>query len=303
MSKYLIFLLALLCCSCHETKRENDSAIQVFVLRGPSLIALADWIANPPTIDNHPIKVTIIDSPDRAQASIIKGESDITVLPMINAANLYNKGIAIRLAGCPIWGTLYLVERQTICDSALYVFGGSTTPDILLRYYLQRQQLDYPLKYTFTTAQEVTHALLAKKADRSVLCEPFLSIALRKDSTLKILTNLNHTTNEKRAGFAQTAIIYTPRLEKYRTAFEQALRASCIKATQQPEQTIHFLESQGLFPKNTLTTESIKRCEIRYLSTKEAAQSILEFLKLIEQYEPKAIGGKLPDNGFINPQS
>ena len=52
-----------------------------------------------PVIDGKPVSVRIIDSPGLMQAALIKGEADIAVLPMISAANLYNKGIRYHLAG------------------------------------------------------------------------------------------------------------------------------------------------------------------------------------------------------------
>ena len=143
MIKY-IFLLFILCCSGCRHAQTEDTVIKVSVLRGPSVIAFADWLENPPIIDNKKVQVKVVDSPDLAQALLIKQETDIAVLPMINAANLYNKGIKIKLAGCPIWGTLYLVEKTPLKEPALYVFGNGTTPDILTRYYLGRQRLDYP---------------------------------------------------------------------------------------------------------------------------------------------------------------
>ena len=180
MIKY-IFLLFILCCSGCRHAQTEDTVIKVSVLRGPSVIAFADWLENPPIIDNKKVQVKVVDSPDLAQALLIKQETDIAVLPMINAANLYNKGIKIKLAGCPIWGTLYLVEKTPLKEPALYVFGNGTTPDILTRYYLGRQRSDYPLNYAFNTAGEITQGILAGKVNRAVLGEPFLSIALRKD--------------------------------------------------------------------------------------------------------------------------
>lgn len=298
MIKY-IFLLFILCCSGCRQARTEDAVIKVAVLRGPSVIAFADWLENPPVIDNKKIRVRVVDSPDLAQASLIKRESDIAVLPMINAANLYNKGIPIKLAGCPIWGTLYLVEKTPLKEPALYVFGNGTTPDILTRYYLGRQRLEYPLNYAFNTAGEIAQGILAGKIDRAVLGEPFLSIALRKESGLRIIADLNRLTDKDTVGFAQTAVIYTPAMEKYRTAFEEALRASCQKAAQSPQETILHLEKQGIFAQGALNPESIDRCKIRYLPATEARDAVMDFLRLIEQYEPKAIGGKLPDNGFI----
>ena len=167
MIKY-IFLLFILCCSGCRHAQTEDTVIKVSVLRGPSVIAFADWLENPPIIDNKKVQVKVVDSPDLAQALLIKQETDIAVLPMINAANLYNKGIKIKLAGCPIWGTLYLVEKTPLKEPALYVFGNGTTPDILTRYYLGRQRLDYPLNYAFNTAGEITQGILAGKVNRAV---------------------------------------------------------------------------------------------------------------------------------------
>ncbi len=100
-------------------------------------------------------------------------------------------------------------------------------------------------------------------------------------------------------GFAQTAVVYTPTMEKYRIAFEDALRASCQKAVRYPKETIHSLEEHGIFAQGALTPESIERCKIHYLSAIEAKNAVMDFLRLIEQYEPKAVGGRLPDAGFI----
>lgn len=90
-----------------------------------------------------------------------------------------------------------------------------------------------------------------------------------------------------------------PTMEKYRIAFEDALRASCQKAVRYPKETIHSLEEHGIFAQGALTPESIERCKIHYLSAIEAKNAVMDFLRLIEQYEPKAVGGRLPDAGFI----
>ena len=81
---------------------------------------------------------------------------------------------------------------------------------------------------------------------------------------------------------------------------DSLLNESCQFAVSQPQKAIDILESRNIFAPGTLTPESIERCRINYLSTGEAKESILDFLRLIEQYEPKAMGGKLPDNGFIS---
>ncbi|MGM9796750.1 MAG: ABC transporter substrate-binding protein [Parabacteroides sp.] len=285
-----------------ETPQCDVSTQRVALLRGPSVIALADWLVNPPQIGGQKVSVQVFDAPDRVQAALIKGEADVAMLPMISAANLYNKGVALQLLGCPIWGTLYVVERQPIAaNTPLHLFGSGTTPDILARHYLKQQELDYPLNYTLRSAQEVTEGLLAGRVDRAVLGEPFLSLVLRKDSSLHIVADLNRLSPQDSISFAQTAIVCTPEAESYRQELYAALRRSCAETNTNPELAIQRLEEQQLFAPGALTAESVRRCRIDFREVTEVASSIEAFLRLIYSYEPRALGGKLPDAGFISP--
>ena len=115
----------------------------------------------------------MVDSPDLAQALLIKQETDIAVLPMINAANLYNKGIKIKLAGCPIWGTLYLVEKTPLKEPALYVFGNGTTPDILTPVLSRPPAIRLSVELRLQYRRGNHPSILAGKVNRAVLGEPF----------------------------------------------------------------------------------------------------------------------------------
>lgn len=295
---FCLILLAL--CSCHNGKKEND-VIRVSVLRGPSVIAFAQMLEDSPVIDGKRLTVEVVDSPEIMQALLIKGQADVAALPMINAANLYNKGLKYSLLGCPVWGNLYIVgkrEKHSPELPTLHIFGAGTTPDILTRYHLKQQGLSYSLNYSFTTPLEITHGLLSGQIQTAVLAEPFLSVALQKDSTLHILSGLNNP-DSGLPGFAQTAIVYTPSLSGKKDVLDSLLTTSCRFAAEQPEKAIQILESRSIFAPGSLTPASIERCRIEYRPAVDAQKSILDFLKLIGQYEPKAIGGKVPDGTFI----
>ena len=302
MIKYFCLLLLTLCC-CNNTPKETDT-IRISVLRGPSVIAFAKIIEDSPEIEGKRLSISIVDSPEQMQALLIKEETELAALPMINAVNLYNKGLKYSLLGCPVWGNLYIVSKKGDHDrisetKTLHVFGAGTTPDILTRYYLKQKGLSYSLNYSFATPLEITRGLLSNQIHRAVLAEPFLSIALKKDSTICIESNLNNPDNTS-LGFAQTAIVYTPSLEDKKLILDSLLNTSCQFAIHQPEETIRILESRNIFTPDALTPESIERCRINYLSAEETKESILDFLRLIKEYEPKAIGGKLPDEAFIS---
>lgn len=295
MKHLLFFILILLLTGCRSS---SDQEIRAVVLRGPSVMAFAQWLEQPPVIEGKRVAVTVAESPDIVQAALIKGEADIAVLPTISAANLYNKGVRLEMAGCPIWGTLYLVGRTGSNDSTIHIFGRGTTPDILTRHYLSNEGQQPPLNYVFQTAGEITQGLMAKKINRAVVSEPFLSIALRKDTTLRIIADLNRTETSE-MGFAQTAIVLTPDMSALRDTLNSLLAESCRFANERPEETIRILEDKKLFAPGMLTPEAIRRCRLDYKSSQEAQAEIDTFLRLIFQYEPKAIGGQLPDARFI----
>ena len=295
MKHLLFFILILLLTGCQSS---SDKEIRAVVLRGPSVMAFAQWLEQPPVIEGKRVAVTVAESPDIAQAALIKGEADIAVLPTISAANLYNKGVRLEMTGCPIWGTLYLVGRAGSNDSTVHIFGRGTTPDILTRHYLSNEGQQPPLNYVFQTAGEITQGLMAKKINRAVVSEPFLTIALRKDTTLQIIADLNRAETSG-MGFAQTAIVITPGLSASRDTLDSLLAESCRFANERPEETIRILEDKKLFAPGMLTPEAIRRCRLDYNNSQEAQAEIDTFLRLIFLYEPKAIGGQLPDARFI----
>lgn len=303
MTVRVFYFILFILCSCTPSSKKKDT-IRVSVLRGPSAIAFAQWIDKTPEIDGRSLTVQIVDSPDLMQAALIKGEADIAALPMISAVNLYNKGIRYPLIGCPVWGTLYLIGKEQAQEDhkepqTLYIFGSGTTPDILTRYYLKQHHLSYTLNYSFPTAYEIMQGLLAGKIETAVLGEPFLSMALGKDHSLRIIADLN-APDHMNSGFAQTAVIIAPDLTGKAEKINRLLEESCRFATEKPEDAIQILEKHQVFNTGMLTPTSIKRCKINYLPVSDAREDIERFLQIINEYEPKALGGKLPDQGFFN---
>lgn len=296
MKSILALLLCFCLLACQGTQKRTDE-VRVLALRGPSAIALAGWMESPPVVDGRTFIVRIADSPDQVVAAMVKGEADITLLPMINAANLHAKGVAYRLAGCPIWGNLFWVGRASARQ--IHVFGSGSTPDILTRYHLEQQQLPYTLNYSLGTASEVVRALLAGNAEAAVLPEPFVSMVMQRDTSLHLLADLNRQDTTS-GGFAETAIMVNKNLKMEKDTLEGLLSASALFAQTQPERVIAVLQEQRVFAEGMLTTEAVGRCRIKYRTATESRQQIHSFLEIINRYEPRAIGGKLPGDDFYN---
>lgn len=314
---FILFLVVTASCNRPGSNPSGTSAkkeIRLRLLPGPSALAFSRLIGEKTEIGGRPLKIEWAGSPEIIQAQLIRGEADIAVVPMINAVNLYNKGVGIRLTGCPVWGTLYLVSRRkspadtvrtpaVSPDEPVYLFGAGTTPDILARHYLAHGSVSgsgFTYHYTFPTVREIVLALLAGKANTAVLSEPFLSQALRSDSTLFVAADLNQPSAEGTGGFPQTAVVIAPGMEAYRNELDSLLRESCRFTQAHPAQAIRLLEEQAVFPPGLLSEAGVGRCMIRYRTAREAESAVRTFLEIVYAYEPKAIGGRLPDAAFFS---
>lgn len=297
MKYILLFVFVSLLTGCHSTKKEKEGCLYVSVLRGPSAIALASWMENPPVINGKKVVLDIVDSPLQMQAAILKETTDMAVLPMITAANLHTKGVNYLLAGCPVWGTLYLVGKPDARQ--VHLFGAGTTPDILTRYYLDTKEKKYTLNYTLNTASEVAQGLLSGRVEAAVLSEPFVSLVLNRDKTIQLLADLNHP-DVSSPGFPQTAILLHPALQPAREQIDSLLQGCCQYTQEYPTEVIHLLQSRQVFPQGILSAATIERCKIHYKPVYEAEKEIRSFLQLIYTYALQAVGGELPDHTFYS---
>ncbi|MDY4846670.1 MAG: ABC transporter substrate-binding protein [Parabacteroides sp.] len=296
-------LIGLMGCSSSPTAEREKWRISL--LRGPSAIAFAGWMEQQAQLAGKQLDIELIDSPQQMQAALIQQTSDIAVLPMVSAANLFNKGVRYELVGCPIWGTLYLVGRPTAWETeepTIHLFGRGTTPDLLARHYLDQRGIRFTPNYSFATASEVAQGLQSGVVALAVLSEPYLSWVLRQDSTLQVLADLNQLDGAGEVAFAQTAILLRPGLPIQRQELDSLLEISCRFANQQPEAAIARLEERQFFPPHWMDRNSIQRCRITYRSAETASEEIRAFLELMLHYEPQAIGNRLPDAAFWGEQ-
>lgn len=293
--------ILLLLCSCAGTKKNDTAALEVCILRGPSAIALAALVNDTAALKEYKLSVKLLDTPEQMQARLVKHQADIAVLPMTAAANLYNKGTGYRLAGCPVWGTLYIVGRDSAIREPIGLFGAGTTPDILARYYGETHGLPVTgntFTYAYPSARETLLALLSGRLQTAVLSEPFVSMALKRDTALRIVADLNRPEGEA-YGFPQTAVVIRPELSGLLPALDSLLQASARRATEYPEETIRLLEQADIFAPGMLSPEGVRRCRLAYRPAAEIRRETDRFLGLIYRYEPRAIGNRLPDAAFI----
>lgn len=292
----LIFLVVCSFLSCHNQHSDSDhpdeSFVNVGILRGPSSIAFAEWMQNPPKIDGKKVRIRVLDSPEIMQASIIKGETSIGILPMMNAISLINKGIELEILGCPIWGTLYIIGQvPTLSDvKNIHIFGKGSSPAFLAQFYLENQGLHPSINYTLSSPVELVSAFKMGQVSSALLSEPFVSIMLQSDPTLKILADINKIPGSEEVYFPQTAVVCSKELYKSKNQIDRLLDETCNFANEHPASVINILENNDIFKKGVLTPESIERCKIKYETVQQAKHQINEFVKIMQSYAPESVG-------------
>ncbi len=130
------------------------------------------------------ISLTVWRTPDELRAGLTSGEIDLSIVPAQVAANLYNRGMGMRLVNVMTNGLLFIMARPGEVDS-LAALAGKTlavpfpndTPDFIARALLARHGLaDDVTLASPATPMEAAQLLLAGQIDAAVLTEPLATV-------------------------------------------------------------------------------------------------------------------------------
>lgn len=306
----VVILLGLFFFSC--SKRTPDT-IRIGVLNGPSAVSFIQMIDQLPVIDGKKVEIILKSEPMQIQALMMQEKLDFAILPTVMAANLYNKGVKYRMAACPIWGTLYIMTNTSVRNidklknQTVSVFGQGSTSDVLLQRMLKQNRINQVrIDYKWSTNNEIAQALQLKKTNFAVVSEPMVSNLIAKDATLHIIAKLNcedFLINTDKNVFVQTSFLVSDRFSKDNpTLVSQVCAAytnSCNFINEEPEKAAELLVEHKISPNLDLAKRSIPLCNIHYVASFAIEQEITSYLKIFYAFNPKSVGGKMPDSKFI----
>ncbi len=140
------------------------------------------------------VEFTSWKNPDQLRALAIQQSATFVAMPSNVAANLYNRGVPLRLLDITTWGLLWMVSREqglkTLADfrdkEVVMPFRGDM-PDILFNLLAEREGLalgkDVRLRYVASPI-DALQLLITRRADHALLAEPAVSMGLRKSHSL-----------------------------------------------------------------------------------------------------------------------
>jgi NitT/TauT family transport system substrate-binding protein len=309
--KKIIFLFGLVLLVACQGK--TDSALVVGVLKGPSAISVSEWLYKEPVVKGQKIRVEIFDEITDLQAKMIQGKVDFAVLPTTVAAILYNKGVDYRMIACPVQGSVGLVTSDSIVrfsdlkNKPVSVAGQGTTPDVLFtllasKYGFRNKELQ--IDYKIGSHPDLAQAVIMGKVKTALLSEPFATMVSMKNPSVKNPINLSNelAKSDSTLLFAMTAFVVRESLIEKNHAMVDSVSNRYQSAVQWLRQNLSdaadVAVKQKILPNRDIALKSIPKCNVCYLKMSDNASRVSKYLEIFFRFDPKTVGGKLPDKSF-----
>lgn len=295
-----------------ETSVEPLS-INIGFVDGIPALSMAKLASEKPKLqENARIHYELIQGSDLIVSKVMNKEVDIAIVPSNLASVLYNQQGAYAIGALSGFGNLYIVSReefQSLEDlkgKEVTTIGKGLTPDIVFQYVLKENNIDpiNDIKINYMGgATELAPAFISKKAEIILAPEPMISTILSKDTSAKVQFSLNDLYSQvtgSRLGFPQTVLIVKKELvEKqleFIDAFLNAYEGAVQWAIENPKELENYAISLGItIPEGILNADSINRMNLNFIDGKEMKEVYMEYIKVLFEFEPKTVGGKLPN--------
>ncbi|MFN8206232.1 MAG: PhnD/SsuA/transferrin family substrate-binding protein [Bacteroidales bacterium] len=312
-----IMVLPLLFVTCTTPAVDKSNEVQIAVLRGPSAMSMVGLMDKGFRFGNRQAVFQVFNEPAQVQALMVRGETDIALLPGNMAAILYNRGVDYRLVSVPVWGTLFLAgEDSSVQDwndlrgKKVYLMARGATPDLIFRYLLQLNGLvpdkDIQLDYTFPNHLELFTAITAGRASLGILAEPFLSQAMLENPKVHLCLDLEKEWNIALADsvpMMQTALVVRDSFCFQETAWLDAFHRAYAREVEwirsNPDSAGILCMRFGLIRDPIAGRDAIKRSGIRVKLASDERAGIYRYLHTLWSFNADAVGGRMPDDSFI----
>ena len=293
------------------------TAVNVGAIQGPTGIGMTHLMdADTNNTATNDYTFTVCSTPQDAGNQLASGKLDIAALPTNLAASLYQKTQGkIQLLAVNTLGVLCMLENgntvQSIADlrgKTIYSTGEGANPEYILRYVLSKNGIDPDKDVTIKFLAENTE-LVAKMVSGEVkiamVPEPNVSNITVKNTNVRIAVSMNDAwdavADQNSKLMMGCVAVRKEFLENNKAAVDAFLveyKASIEKATQNVEKTAELCETYGIIPKAALAKKAIPNCQLVFVSGDAMKSQISGYYQVLASYNPKAIGGKLPDDGF-----
>lgn len=294
----------------------TPASYRIAALKGPTAMGLvklmSDTDGGADTANDYTF--TLAGAPDEITPLLAKGELDMACVPANLASILYNQTEgAVEVLAVNTLGVLYIVENgnavQSMADLAgktVVAAGQGSTPEYALRYLLQENGLDPDTDVTIdwkSEHAECVSALASGAATVALLPQPFVTVAMGKLPDLRVALDLNAEWDKLDSGSGLLTGVIVARKEVVDAnpgavdAFLTEYAASVDWANANVSDAAQLIGSYGIVDA-AVAEKALPACNIVCITGVEMKNKLSGYLDVLNQQNPKAVGGSLPDDNF-----
>ena len=264
--------------------------------------------------------------PDQLRVLALGGKADFIAMPSNVAANLYNRGVGLKLLNISTWGVLWMVSRdkeaKTLADfkgKEIAMPFRADMPDIVFGLLAEKQGLDvkkdFKLRYVGSPL-DAMQLLISRRVDHALLAEPSVSMALRKTKSFPVSVIapdlyrsvdlqqewgrlFKHEARIPQAGMTVLgkALQDEAVQAKVMAAYEQSLlwcQKNALKCGEMVAKRIDLLSPEAV-------ADAMAVSQTQHVTALKAKTELEFFFTQLHAKNPALVGGKLPDEKFYGP--
>lgn len=302
-----------------ENVENNDTpaepvTVNIASLKGPTTMGMVKLMSDSEAgLTENTYSATIYGAADEIVPLVVQGKVDIANVPANLAAVLYKKtegGISV--LDINTLGVLYVVETgETITSvsdlkgKTIYSTGKGTTPEYVLNYILKSNGIDPATDVTIEFKSEATEvaAMLEGATDAvAVLPQPYVTVAMTKNASIRIALDLSAEW-EALDGTKQVTGVTIVRNE-----FLEANPEVIEKFLEDYKASVEYVnanvdEAAALVGGYDIVAEAVAKkalpyCNIVCLTGEEMKSNLSNYLTVLYNSDPTAVGGELPADSF-----
>jgi len=297
-----------------ETPVER-AELRIATLKGPTGIGMVQMMEND-ELDTSAVDYTfdLVGAPDQIIGKVVQGEVEIAAVPtnLASILNVKTEG-QVQLLAVNTLGVLYVLENgeeiQSIEDlkgKTLRSSGKGASPEYILNYVLAENGLtdDVTVEYAVEHGELATTTTAGDTA-LALLPQPFVTSTLLGNSDVRIALDLTKEWEKVTGGsvLPMGAIIvnkaYAEANPEVIASFMAEYQASVEFVNASPVDAGLLVEKFGILPKAALATKAIPNCNITLIDAQTSKESVMKFYEILKGYDPKSIGGSMPEDSFF----
>lgn len=329
MKKTILLILILCIClfvGCGQTAKtaekedsymevsdsDTQSVITVIAPKSPATIPILSMIENNSLGNKIQIDLKLYSDMGKMMALISDGDYEILVAPVHAAANLYNKGLDVKLVSVFNWGGIYLSTTNPNCNDwedlegkEVYVPNKGSVPDVLTQYFLEQYGLTIGenVKIVYSSHAEIAQLIATGAVKYAIDVQPFVASNEKNVEGYKIISEFSKewkvTQGKQYAmpGFCTVANSgYLNKNEKlvinFNEKFEEAIDWSLNNMDEAGAMANIYLNANA-----ELIAEAMKSFCFDYKSANER-ESVEQYYRVLLNLKPESIGSVMPKESF-----